>query len=478
MGILDKHAGLYTDHYELTMAQGYLLHDRKDTPACFDYFFRKNPFKGGYVIFAGLPDLLEILENLRFDDEDRGYLASLGFAPEFVDYLQSFAFRADVYAPEEGEVVFPYEPVVRVEGNIIETQLIETLLLNLLNFESLVATKASRIRHAAGDRLVVDFGLRRAQGLGGIHASRAAVIGGVNSTSNVYSAFAFGLTSAGTQAHSWIESYDDELTAFRDFAQTFPAKCVLLVDTYDTLKIGVPHAIIVAREMEARGQKLFGVRLDSGDLAYLSKQTRRMLDDAGLSYVKIMTSNQLDEYVIKSLLEQDAPIDAFGVGTRLVTGRDDAALDGVYKLSMSDNKPRLKISESPEKIILPGIKQVFRCTDSNGKFIADCICLADEADVDMMYHPHHPDMSSSIGACKKEPLFRKVMDKGRIISQRKKPAEVADYVHARLAQLPDEHKRFESPHIYKVGISRKLMDLRSAIIDEIRRRYSEGDVRS
>lgn len=473
MGILDKHAGLYTDHYELTMAQGYFLHGRKDTPACFDYFFRKSPFKGGYVLFTGLADLLEILENLRFDDEDCSYLASLGFAPEFVDYLQSFAFRADVYAPEEGEVVFPYEPVVRVEGNIIETQLIETMLLNLLNFESLVATKAARIRHAAGDRLVVDFGLRRAQGLGGIHASRAAVIGGVNSTSNVYSAFVFGLTSAGTQAHSWIQSYDDELTAFRDFATTFPARCVLLVDTYDTLKAGIPHAIIVAREMEARGEKLFGVRLDSGDLAYLSKKARRMLDDASLQYVRIMTSNQLDEYVIKSLLDQGAPIDAFGVGTKLVTGQEDAALDGVYKLSMSDNKPRLKISESPEKIILPGVKQVLRCTEG-GKFIADCICLADEADVDVMYHPHHPDKSSMVGSYKKEPLFRKVMDKGRMTSQRKKPAEVSDYVCARLAQLPDEHKRFENPHIYKVGISRKLMELRSAIIDEIRGRYSEG----
>src|SRR5208282_1892995 len=373
MTILNKHAGLYTDHYELTMAQGYFFNNKKNTPACFDYFFRKNPFEGGSVIFAGLIDLLEVLETLRFDDEDCKYLRSIGFAAEFVEYLKGFEFRADIYAPEEGEVVFPYEPVVRVEGNIIETQIIETILLNMLNFESLIATKAARIRRAAGDRLVIDFGLRRAQGLGGIHATRAAVIGGANSTSNVYSAFMFDLVSAGTQAHSWIQSYDDELAAFRDFAKSFPQRCVFLVDTYDTLKSGIPNAVTVAREMEARGEKLSGIRLDSGDLAYLSKKARKMLDDAGLNYVKIMASNQLDEYLIKSLLEQGAPIDAFGVGTKLVTGGNDAALDGVYKLTMCGSRSRLKISENPEKISLPGIKDVFRCVDERGMFYADCV---------------------------------------------------------------------------------------------------------
>ena len=475
MAILGKHAGLYTDHYELTMAQGYLLNNKKETPACFDYFFRKNPFKGGYVIFAGLTDLLEVLENLRFDDEDCKYLMSIGFAPEFADYLKSFVFRADIYAPEEGEVVFPYEPVVRVEGNIIETQIIETMLLNILNFESLIATKASRIRHAAGNRLVIDFGLRRAQGLGGVLASKAAVIGGVNSTSNVYSAFMFGLVSAGTQAHSWIQSYDDEITSFRDFARAFPKNCVFLVDTYDTLKSGIPNAIIVAREMEAQGEKLFGVRLDSGDLAYLSKSARKMLDDAGLRYVKIVTSNQLDEYLIKSLLDQGAPVDAFGVGTKLVTGQDDAALDGVYKLTMSASKPRLKISETPEKIILPGVKNVFRCIDNNGNFYADCITLIDEGHVGTMHHPHQPGKSISVGPFKKEGLLRKVMEKGRIIMDRRKPAEISEYVNARLRQLPEEHKRFENPHIYKVGISKKLMDLRSEIVAGIREKY-KGNV--
>ena len=474
MAILEKHAGLYTDHYELTMAQGYLKTGKKDVPACFDYFFRKNPFNGGYVLFAGLRDLLEILAALKFDGDDCRYLASIGFAAEFIDYLRGFAFRGDIYAPEEGEVVFPFEPVVRVEGNIIETQIIETLLLNLLNFESLIATKASRIRRVAGERLVIDFGLRRAQGLGGIHASRAAVIGGANSTSNLYSAFLFGLVSAGTQAHSWIQTYDDELSAFRDFAKSFPKKCVFLVDTYDTLKSGVPNAITVAKEMETKGQKLFGIRLDSGDLAYLSKKARAMLDNAGLQYVKIMTSNQLDEYVIKSLLDQGAPVDAFGVGTKLVTGQEDAALDGVYKLSMSNNAPRLKISENPEKIILPGVKKVVRCIDGDGTFFADCICLADENDIDTVFHPHQHDKWTDVGSFRKELLFRKVMEKGRITVNERKPEAIAAYAQSRLLQLPDEHRRFENPHIYKVGISRRLMDLRSSIMDDIRRRYKKG----
>jgi nicotinate phosphoribosyltransferase len=472
MGLLEKHTGLYTDHYELTMAQGYFFNNMKDIPACFDYFFRKNPFCGGYAIFTGLWDLLEILEGLRYDDEDCNFLKSIGFAPEFVDFLKKFEFRADIYAPKEGEVVFPFEPVVRVEGNIIESQIIETLVLNILNFETLIATKAARIRHAAGDKLVIDFGLRRAHGLGGILASKAAVLGGANSTSNLYSAFLFGLTSTGTQAHSWIQAYDDEISAFRDFAKAFPGRCVLLVDTYNTLRSGMPNAIMVAKEMEARGDRLFGVRIDSGDLAYLSKKAREMLDEAGLPYVKIVASNKLDEYVIKSLLEQGSPIDAFGVGTSLVTGHADGALDGVYKLSMSNNKPRLKISENPEKIILPGRKNVSRCTDENGQFYADCIALDDEDNIDVIYHPHQPEKSSLVSVYKKERLLQKVMDKGRIIIDGEKPEQIAAYVQARLRQLPEEHKRFENPHIYKVGISNRVMDLRSVLVDDIRRKYS------
>jgi len=466
MPILERHLGLYTDHYELTMAQGYLLSGRKDTPACFDYFFRKNPFNGGYVVFAGLSDLLDLLENLCFDEEDCRYLKSIGFDARFVEYLKGFRFTADIYAPEEGEIVFPYEPVVRVEGNIIESQIIETMLLNILNFESLIATKASRMRQAAVDRLLIDFGLRRAQGTGGILASRAAVIGGLDGTSNVYSAFMYGLKSAGTQAHSWVQTFDDEIDAFRTFAELMPERCVLLADTYDTLRSGIPNAIIVAKEMEQRGERLFGVRLDSGDLAALSRKARKMLDNAGLNYVRIMSSNQLDEYAIRELLAGGAPIDAFGIGTKLVTGQADAALDGVYKLSMSGGRPRLKISETPEKIILPGVKNVLRFVDAEGSFYSDCIALHDEGRPDKIYGIRDSDKGMAAAAFNSENLFHKVMERGKKAAGKRTPSEISGYVRSRLGRLRDACKRFDSPEVYNVGLSGRLRDLRATLIDE------------
>jgi nicotinate phosphoribosyltransferase len=337
----NEYIGLYADHYAFTMAQGYLLDGRENCPACFDYFFRKNPFNSGYTVFAGLYDLLEMVSNFNFNSNSINLLKEKGFNDEFLNYLKKFNFKGNICAPKEGEIIFANEPIVRVEGDIIEAQLIEALLLNMINFQSLIATKASRIRKAAGDRILIDFGLRRAQGLSAIHASKAAIIGGLDSTSNVFSSYAFGVDSAGTQAHSWIQSYMDELTAFRKYADSFPDHCVLLVDTYNTLSSGIPNAITVAKEMEQKGQRLFGIRLDSGDLAYLSKKARKILDDTDLDYVKIIASNQLNEYLIKSLIEQGAPIEGFGIGTSLITGQSDAALDGVYKLSMADNKARL-----------------------------------------------------------------------------------------------------------------------------------------
>ncbi|MGH2567747.1 MAG: nicotinate phosphoribosyltransferase, partial [Bacteroidota bacterium] len=327
---MKEHTALYTDFYQLTMAQGYFLTGKSETSAAFDYFFRENPFEGGYVVFAGLSDFLETLQDFRFAKDDLDYLAQVGLQEPFLRYLQQFQFRGTIHSVREGEVVFPVEPIVRVEGNIVETQIIETLLLNFLNFESLIATKAARIKFAAGSRRVVDFGLRRAQGLGGIFASKAAVLGGVEATSNLYTAYHWDLEVSGTQGHSWIQSFDDELSAFRKFAEIFPDRCVLLVDTYNSLRSGIPNAITVAKELESKGHRLVAIRLDSGDLAYLSKHARAMLDAAGLGYVKIVVSNQLDEYVIRSLLEQGAPVDVFGVGTHLVTGRNSPALDGVY----------------------------------------------------------------------------------------------------------------------------------------------------
>jgi nicotinate phosphoribosyltransferase len=468
MNILKNHSGLYTDHYQLTMAQGYFLSGKHEATACFDYFYRKNPFSGAYVIFAGLADIVEFLEDLNFSAEDCDYLKSIGFNPKFTDYLRSFSFKGRLYAPREGEVVFPLEPIIRMEGNLIETQLIETALLNIVNFSSLIATKAHRIRMVAEDRLLVDFGLRRAQGYGSILASKAAIIGGFNSTSNVFSAFAFGLESTGTQAHSWIQSFEDELSAFRAFADAYPDKCILLVDTYDTLKTGLPNAITVAKEMEAKGKRLLAIRLDSGDLAYLSKRARRMLNDAGLDYVKIACSNQLDEFVIRSLLDQDAPIDFFGVGTRLVTGQDDAVLDGVYKLCASEGKPRLKISDNIEKMILPGVKNVFRFFDDEGMLYADGIALEGETEIETIHHPYHPDKISNVSKLKKEPLLDLVMNNGKRVRELPGPVEASKYVQKSTALLHPEHKRFEFPHIYKVGISRKLLDLRTSLVNAIR----------
>lgn len=474
---LNKFSGLYTDHYELTMAQGYFMDGRKNQSASFDYFFRKIPFGSGYVVFAGLQDMLRLVSEFKFDNEAIDHLNKIGFKSDFLEFLKNFSFKGKISAPAEGEVIFANEPVVRFEGNIIETQLIETLTLNILNFQSLIATKASRLRHSAGDKTLIDFGMRRAQGFAAIQASRAAVIGGVNSTSNVYSAYLYGLTSSGTQAHSWIQSYDDELTAFRKFAWAFPKNCVLLVDTSDTLKSGVPNAIKVAKELEGKGEKLSAVRLDSGDLAYLSKKTREMLDKAGLNYVKIVASNQLDEYLIKSLIEQGAPIDSFGVGTSLITGQKDAALDGVYKLSTIDGKPSLKISEDIDKVTLPGIKKIYRYMNGNGKFYADGVMLSGETEPDKIYHPHQPLKNTYVGGMEKEELLSTVFSGGDVLNKMKSVKEISEYVKERLNKLPDEHKRFENPHIYKVGISSKLMNLRNEIITEITEKNRKGEIK-
>ncbi len=466
--LIPRHTGLYTDFYELTMAQGFLLSGKAEAPACFDYFFRENPFKGGYVVFAGLNDLLETLENFSFSAEDIAYLQGLEFQKPFLDYLKNFRFKGRIYSVREGEVVFPLEPVLRVEGTFLETQIIETLLLNFLNFESLIATKASRMVWAAQSRKVVDFGLRRAQGLAGIQASRAAMIGGVTATSNVYSSFLYSLSPSGTQAHSWIQSFPDELTAFRKFAEIYPERCTLLVDTYSTLDSGLPNAMIVAKELEEKGHRLSGIRLDSGDLAYLSKRARAMLDQEQLHYVKIVVSNQLDEHIIKSLLDQGATINVFGVGTSLLTGQDSPALDGVYKLSAHDGRPTLKISENLAKTSLPGVKKVVRYTDPDGFFYADGILLEEERSTETIYHPTSPDQRSRVAQYFPESLLFKVMENGMSLVHLT-VKEAAAYAQERLAKLSPERKRFENPHTYKVGISPKLMELRDKLFRQYQR---------
>ncbi len=457
----------YTDQYQLAMAQVYFQNGQRETTAVFDYFFRKLPFRNGYAIFAGLENLLEILEDLRFSDADINFLKKQEFSEEFIEYLRNFKFRGTIYSAKEGDLVFPTRPVLQVEATMIEAQIIETMLLNILNFQTLIATKASRMRLVAGDRTLLDFGLRRSQGSGGYYASRAAIIGGFNGTSNVIAGKDFEIPVSGTMAHSFIQSYDDELTAFRAFAKGRPHDCVLLVDTYDTLKSGLPNAIKVGKEMEQKGEKLAGIRLDSGDLAYLAKESRKMLNNAGLEYVKIAASNQLDEFVIKSLLEQQAPIDVFGVGTNLVTGSPDGALDGVYKLAESNGKPRLKISENLSKVTIPHKKQVYRLSDSEGHLVgADAMTMRSETRIDRMHDPMESLKSLAVEGCKMEALLHPVMIDGKRTEKPRSLEEISKYAKERLGTLPAEYKRFFNPHIYKVGISSKLKEERENLLNK------------
>ena len=465
--------GLYTDFYELSMAQGYFLAGKKEEQTVFDYFYRTNPFEGGFLIFAGLGDLLASLSSFRYSDENINYLGKQGFQTEFLNYLKDFRFNGTIWSVREGEIVFPNEPILRVEGTIIEAQLIETILLNILNFQSLIATKAFRIKLACGEKSFADFGLRRAHGTGGIMASRAAIIGGATSTSNVQAGFLYDIPVSGTMAHSWVQSFDDELTAFREYARFNPDSTVLLVDTYDTLRSGIPNTIIVAKEMEAIGNKLVAIRLDSGDLAYLSKKARKMLDNAGLEYVRIYASNQLNEYVVRSLDEQHARLDGYGIGTELVTGKPDAALDGVYKLALCNGTPRMKISENIEKMTYPGRKSLYRYYDSEGNFFRDGILLEheDPDQCDCIFNPVHRDKCTSVAGLTRENLHHKVYTNNSIIHPLPSPQQAHEYLLERSALLPAEHKRFIMPHIYKVGSSAELLNLREQLRKEIGNRY-------
>ncbi len=464
---MNFHYGLYTDFYELTMAQGYYFENMYQKEAVFDYFFRRMPCNSGYVVFAGLADLLQAIENFNYSEKELAFLEKQGFKKEFLKFLSRFQFKGQIIAPKEGEIIFNNEPVVTVKGNILEVQLIETMLLNFLNFQSLIATRASRIESVLKPgNSFADFGLRRAQGLAGIHASRAAIIGGAYGTSNTLAADIYGITPIGTMAHSWIQAFENELEAFRKYVEVYPENAVLLIDTYDTLHSGLPNAIQVAKELEAQGKKLKGVRIDSGDMAYLSREVRKKLDAEGLDYVKIISSNSLDEFIIRSLNLQNARIDSYGVGTKLVTSYQCPALDGVYKLSVFDGKPRLKISEDIAKISLPGRKELWRIYDENGFFYRDAIVLNEEniQEIDRIYHPDYEFKNTEILGLKKEKLRSIVMENGTAKPVETDLKSISDYRRKRLEKLYPESKRFENPHIYKVGVSKKLFDLRKNLI--------------
>ena len=472
-----RYSPLLTDLYELTMLAGYLEEGMADKPAVFDLFYRTNPFEGGYAVFAGLEPALEFLEKVRFGAEELEYLRGLGmFKPRFIEFLREFRFRGRITAPPEGTVVFANEPLLTVEGTLAEAQFVETALLTIINFQTLIATKAARICHAADGAEVIEFGLRRAQGPdGGLSASRAACVGGVRGTSNVLAGMTYGLPVRGTHAHSWVQAFPDELTAFRAYADAFPDSTILLVDTYDTLKSGLPNTITVARELREQGHELRGIRIDSGDLAYLSREARAMLDEAGFSNVRIVASNELDEQVIESVRAEGGRVDIYGVGTKLATGSGPGggALGGVYKLVEIEGQPKLKVTSDIAKATLPGRKRLLRALNPDGTFVQDVICLEtdDVRGGDTVHDPTNPLQHKVLpeNACFTD-LRRVVMEAGRRTNGTEPLATMAERCKRELALLPTGCLRFINPHRYKVSVSGRLNNLRIRLIDELGRK--------
>lgn len=464
---------LLTDLYELTMLAGYLREGMHEQPAAFDLYFRETPYHGGYAVFAGLQPALEYLSSLTFTAADLQYLATLKlFDQSFLQFLQDFRFRGRVTAPREGEVVFPGEPLLSVEGTLAEAQFVETALLNIINFQTLVATKAARLTLAARGSDVIEFGLRRAQGPdGAMSVARAAAVGGILSTSNVLAGQCLGLPVKGTHAHSWVMAFADELSAFRAYAESFPDSSVLLVDTYDTLTSGLPNSLVVARELRAAGHELLGVRLDSGDLAYLSREARRMFDAAGFPDVKIVASNELDEHVIDSIRNEGGRIDIFGVGTRLATcaGPGGGALGGVYKMVEYAGKPRIKVTSDPAKSTLPGCKRWLRAIDGGGRFVMDVLDLREGpgeafAVGQVASDPANPQRQKTVPrGCHLIDCRAVVMDKGEILQTAPALKDMADYCRGQLQRMPEGSLRLVNPHIYKVGISQRLLKLRNQL---------------
>ncbi|MGI1659424.1 MAG: nicotinate phosphoribosyltransferase [Desulfitobacterium sp.] len=470
-----RDVALLTDLYQLTMMQGYYQHGYQDKDAVFDLYFRKIPSGGGYAIAAGLEQVVEYIESLQFSEDDLDYLKGLNlFTEDFLKVLQNFRFNGDIDAVPEGTVVFPYEPILRVKARISEAQLIETALLNIINFETLIASKASRVVAATGGGSVMEFGLRRAQGPdAGIMGSRAAFIGGCQSTSNVLAGKRYGIPVSGTQAHSWIQCFPSEVEAFRAYARTFPDQCLLLVDTYNVLKSGVPNAIKVGLELEAEGHRFLGIRIDSGDLTYLSREARKMLDAAGLKHAKIVGSNDLDEHTITAIRAQGAAIDSWGVGTHLITSKDTPALGGVYKLAAEGKdgifEPRLKVSENISKITNPGIKKIVRFYDQQGKAMADLIALEDEQFREPLtiFDPLQTWKRKTLTNFKTRELLVPVFRGGKRVYDLPNLKEIQTYAQGECASLWDEVKRLVNPHHYIVDLSPKLFELRQSLLLEI-----------
>ena len=467
------------DLYELTMANGIFTSDMRDTVTYFDMFFRRVPDNGGYAVMAGLEQLIEYMNDLKFTDEDIEYLKGLKlFSEEFIEYLRNFKFTCDVWAMPEGTVIFPHEPIVTVRGPAMQALMLETMLLLTINHQSLIATKANRIVRAAQGRPVMEFGARRAHGYGSAYyGARAAIIGGCKGTSCLLTAKDFGVPASGTMAHSWVQLFDDEYTAFKTYAEKYPDSCMLLVDTYNVLKSGIPNAIKVFDEvLKPLGKRPLGIRIDSGDITYITKRARKMLDEAGYPDCKICISNSLDEYLIRDMIFQGAKVDSYGVGERLITASSEAVFGGVYKLAAVEKKgeiiPKIKISENAAKITLPGVKIPWRLYDrETGKAIADVITLNNEKicsdEPYELFDPEHTWKRKVVSNFVAKKLQVKIFEKGRQVYQSPSVKEISDYRAEQVDSLWDEVTRFENPHTYYVDLSEQLWDLRHELLNSL-----------
>lgn len=476
MNNTQKNLTMIMDLYELTMSNGIFDSEMRDETVYFDMFFRRVPDDGGYAVMAGIEQLIEYMNNLEFDESDIAYLKGLKlFSEDFIEYLRTFKFTCDVWAMPEGTVIFPHEPIVTVRGHAMQAMMLETMLLLTVNHQSLIATKANRIVRAAAGRPVMEFGARRAHGYGAAYyGARAAVIGGCTGTSCILTAKDFGVPASGTMAHSWVQLFDDEYTAFKTYAEKYPDSCMVLVDTYNVLKSGIPNAIKVFNEvLKPLGKRPLGIRIDSGDITYLTKKARKMLDDAGYPDAKICISNSLDEYLIRDMIFQGAKVDSYGVGERLITASSEAVFGGVYKLAAVEKNgkiiPKIKISENPAKITLPGVKIPWRLYDrETGKAIADVITLGNEKissdEPYEIFDPEHTWKRKVVTDFVAKKLQVKIFEKGKQVYKSPAVKEIAKYRAEQVDSLWDEVTRFENPHTYYVDLSEELWSLRDELL--------------
>ena len=479
-----RNLSMMMDFYEMTMSYGYFHQPNRDVRVAFDLFFRSVPDQGGYAIFAGLQHVIEFVENLSFSDADIAYFRKQNlFSEEFLDFLRGFRFRGDIYAMPEGTIIYPNEPLMTIVAPIIDAQLVETAILAQINHQSLVATKASRIVRAAEGRKVADFGARRAHNMdAATYGARAAYIGGIDMTATVSAGQQFNIPISGTMAHSWVMFFEDEYTAFKKYAEIYPQATVLLVDTYDVLHSGIPNAIRIAHEVLApQGHRLAGVRVDSGDLAYLSKRIRKMLDKAGLEDCKIILSNSLDEFTISSLLLQGARVDSFGVGERLITAKSDPVFGAVYKIVAVEEdgvfQPRIKMSENVEKLTNPGLKDIYRIYDHHGKAVADMIAVqGEQIDLTQPFRyvdPRKPWKNRFFEGGSAVNLRRLYVRDGERVEDLPPLEEIREYVRRQLAEeIWPEEQRFENPHRHYLDMTPDYYELKMGLLEEVRGKHS------